>query len=810
MKAIVSSAMMLTVVWGMTEHAIAQVVPDSTLGTQVTQTGTTFQINNGTRSGNHLFHSFSQFSVPTGGSAIFNNALDIQTIFSRVTGSQLSTIDGILKSQGQANLFLMNPNGIVFGPNAQLQLGGSFLGTTATGIKFADAIEFNTMNATPALLSVNLPIGLQMGTQPGSIQVNGTGHRLVAPSPTFTPYVTTGPIAGLKAQPGKTLALVGGPINLMGGVLTAERGRVELASLDALETASLDAGTSLWKLNTAATQKLSDITLSKQSIVQVSGVGAGSVQVQGRRVSLTEGSLLFSQNRGLAAAGDFRIKADSLDIIGGIANRNIRSAIINETLAGNSGSISVTTRQLNLVDGGSLASRSFGLGSSGDVTINASESVKMAGYLAGNSELISVIGTTSFSPLITGRSGLVTISTPFLSVMKGAIISATTFGNADAGNVNINADRIELIGRSPSSFGPSTISSSTLGNGNAGNVTINTRSMFMNDTGNLNTASSTNGDAGNLMINASESLEVGNRSDITSGAGPSTPSVIAALNLPLRPRGNAGSITINTPLLRVRDQARIIVANTGLGNSGKVSITADRILLDRQAQISAATVLGEGGNVVLKSQALVLRHGSKITATAGGSGNGGNITIDSPIIGGLENSDIVANASTGRGGNIAITTQGILGLKYRTALTPENDITARSEFGISGNVQVNTIGINPTNALNELPSEVVDSSRQITDRCGTAKSSSFIATGRGGIPQAPSQHRRSGRSWNDVRSIAAMNPSVPPLQPIKPLLEANKLHVDPSGTIALVAAQPIALQATATCGTGEPNWQQWK
>jgi filamentous hemagglutinin family protein len=92
------------------DRAMAQVVPDKTLGTQVTQTGTGFEINNGTRSGNNLFHSFSQFSVPTGGSAIFNNATDVQNIFSRVTGSQLSNIDGTLKTQGGVNLFLMNPN----------------------------------------------------------------------------------------------------------------------------------------------------------------------------------------------------------------------------------------------------------------------------------------------------------------------------------------------------------------------------------------------------------------------------------------------------------------------------------------------------------------------------------------------------------------------------------------------------------------------------------------------------------------------------------------------------------------------------
>ena len=101
----------------------------NTVGTTVNLNGTAFKINNGIRSVNNLFHSFSQFSVPTNGSAIFNNVTDVQNIFSRVTGSQLSNIDGILKTQGGANLFLMNPNGIVFGPNARLELGGSLLGT---------------------------------------------------------------------------------------------------------------------------------------------------------------------------------------------------------------------------------------------------------------------------------------------------------------------------------------------------------------------------------------------------------------------------------------------------------------------------------------------------------------------------------------------------------------------------------------------------------------------------------------------------------------------------------------------------------
>ena len=162
---------------GILRTTMAQVTSDGTTNTIVNQIGNNFNILNGIEKGNNLFHSFGSFSLPSGTSATFNliNTPNITTIFSRVTGGNISNIDGLINTTNGSNpisLFLINPAGIAFGKNALLNIGGSFVGTAANSIKFSDGVEFSAVDPTAtSLLTMSVPIGLQMGQTPGMITV---------------------------------------------------------------------------------------------------------------------------------------------------------------------------------------------------------------------------------------------------------------------------------------------------------------------------------------------------------------------------------------------------------------------------------------------------------------------------------------------------------------------------------------------------------------------------------------------------------------------------------------------------------------
>ncbi len=388
-------------------------------------------------------------------------------------------------------------------------------------------------------------------------------------------------------------------------------------------------------------------------------------------------------------------------------------------------------------------------------------------------------------------------------------MAARPYASGSGGDVTVKADTIQVTSAgAPTGNYFSLLSTASFGFGDAGNLLIDTRKLSVQTGSRVSASSIVLGNAGSLTVNASESIDVSGIKDALN------PSYIGTAVRPVGSyaqlsRANSGNTTINTPVLNISDGATVFVENLGFGTAGTLQINANTLKLDNNASISASTTAGEGGNIDLRLRnILLMRHDSFISAEAGGSGNGGNITIDSPIITGLENSDIIANAVKGRGGNIQIATQGIIGLKYSNLLNPKevptNDITASSQFNVSGTVQINNIGVDPNSGLVELPENVTDPSQQIASGCSANQGSRFVATGRGGIPQNPNQHVANNRTWSDIRDISAYRKTGSVTAQIslssETLVQATSWHRNTQGKIQLVANKSSAsMRQALTC-----------
>lgn len=627
---------------------VAQITPDTTLGVEssVVQPNVVLngiqsdRIDGGAIRGPNLFHSFQNFNIEAGRGAYFTNPFGVTNILTRVTGTNRSNILGTLGVLGNANLLFINPNGIVFGPNASLNLNGSFLATTASSINLADGTFFSATNpqATP-LLTVSVPVGLGLGSNPGAIRVLGTGQGL-------SEFITSGSsLTGLRISPENTLALVGGDVALEGGTITAPQGRIEIASVGN-GIVSISPTVSGWNLGYQAVQSFRNIQLSLGAFVDASGFGSGTVQVQGNRVSLTDGSRILIQNQGSQPGGQLNVHAaESVELSGKSSDGMFGSVLNNYTLGvGNAGDIAVSTKRLVIQSGGQITTGTFGAGTGGNINVRASESVELNGFLDSN-RIPSAIGSRTLS---SGRAGDIAISTGRLTVRDGGLLTSLTSDTGAGGNVIVNAtESVEVMGVIPILFQPSFVTASTLSTGKAGNLTINTSRLVVRNGGRVDASTFASGDAGSVTVNASQSVDVSgtvpgsiNPSQVTSSANIVDPVLQQALGLPAVPSGASGDVTINTLALRVTDGGLINVRNDGSGDGGTTRINARSIVLDRQGGITAATTTGVGGNISLRAQNLLALNGSTITATAGGTGNGGNLEFNTGTLTALGGSAI--------------------------------------------------------------------------------------------------------------------------------------------------------------------------
>lgn len=827
MKSILATSLIsgaIVALLGNYAQAQSQIVPDNTLGaesstvTPAASDSTVDNIQGGAIRETNLFHSFQEFNVGEGRSAYFLSPnTNIQNIFARVTGGNPSEILGTLGTRGGSspNLFLINPNAIIFGQNASLNVGGSFVASTASSLKFADGTDFSAREPqTTPLLTVSVPIGLQFG---------GDAGRIVNQSVAVD---SNDKSVGLQVQPGKTLALVGKDVTLDGGNLTAEAGRIELGSVDGSSLVSLTPIVQGWALGYEGVQNFRDIQLSQTALVNTgSEEKGGDIQVQGRRITLTDGSSIQAFTRGALSGGTVSVNAsDAVELTGfvsagsGFSYSNLQT---NTFDTGSAGDLRIITRKLIVRDGAFVSTGTLGTGNGGNLDVNALESVELIG---------------SDSSLVTrteraGAAGNLTITTRKLIVGDGAQVTASTFGQGNGGELRVNAtESVNLIGVGRNRFSSglfastraegqggnitvdtgnlqvadgAVVSAITRSAGNAGNITVNANSVEAIRGGQIITATQGSGNAGNINLNTNNSLTL-------SGNDPTYPNRLARFgsnrinnvspdsglfaNTAEGSTGNGGSVTLKTGQLNGSDGAELAVSSQGSGNAGNLQIQADSIRLENQGKLTAATASGEGGNITLQDlNLLLLRGNSEISTNAQGSGNGGNIDINTDLLTAGENSNITANAVKGRGGKIKIATQGLF-------LSPGSIIRAESEQGINGIVEINRPDIDPSADLVILPAQIINVSELVAQGCqagggnlarGTGE---FVITGRGGLPPTPAEATRSDTTLADLGTPIQSKENRPraeePTNSTQELVEAQGWVINSQGEVILIANAP--------------------
>lgn len=828
----------------MTSTSVAQVIPNG-LGTTVDAQAcsSSCTITGGQTRGANVFHSFEEFSIPRNGIATFQHDEAIANIITRVTGDSTSRINGTLQTLvdgttddvGTADFFFINPNGIVFGANAELNIGGSFVGSTAETLQFEDGTEFSVSDANP-LLTISVPTGLQFGTDPGNIRVVGEGNGLFL-NPDATVNRSDRP-TGISVPAGNTLALVGGQIKLNGGNLTADSGRIELGAVVGSSLVEISEATGNWELDYGMVETFGNLELVNAASVDVSGEDAGAVKLQGKTITMQDGSSVLA-NTLAEGGGDIRILAtESLSMSGTSATTpevpfspmptSAYIEISPGAVGDGSSELLVQTTQLNLDGGAQIGLSMGGLGTSGVVNIQAETIQANSGSPTAFSGIFTAVlpvfpAPPDFTspPPASGLGGDLNIETDTLEVLNGAQIVASTFGLGDAGNFTITAQDINVIGFNSGGASSLRATSEIPPAGNGGNLIINTDRLIVADGGQVTTATvSETQAAGDLTIRATDSIELrgiaplgrsGLFASAFSARNPETGDVFEAA-------GEGGSINIETDRLTITDEASINVSNNtsnldsplaapGIGPAGNIAITADTIVLSDQASLTADTVDGDRANISLISDLIVLSDQSQITTNATGTATGGDLTFDTLTLAAFRNSDITANAIENQGGNIQIRAQGVFGIQPREELTPFNDITASSEFGLDGTIVIESPDVDPEEGLVELPSQVVDVAQLIAQECRQDDAlaySQLSIIGRGGIPSQPSGflNRRailaspnppidvSEAAQTSSTAIATASPTVidSPLSPIETsstITEARGWSVAANGQVAL-------------------------
>jgi filamentous hemagglutinin family protein len=616
----------------------AQLTLDGSLGPGGPLAGPHYRIGAelGQIRGSNLFHSFGQFNVPTGGSATFAGPDTIANIVSRVTGGQQSVIDGRLRSEILgANLYLLNPSGVLFGPNASLDVSGSFHVSTADFLRFADGAKFSANLGQESVLTVASPAAFGfLGNHPAMIAIRGST---------------------LQVPDGKTASLVGGDIEIMGNgapltdegsrTLWAPGGRIHLASVASPGEVIFSPLELAPELQVEGFARLGQVALPRTGLVP------GGIVLRAGRLTLAAGAFI-STDTSTGQGGHVRITAtESVALIGpdvdflqptvidgtsvAISAPTVSLEHGAEIRARGGGGLEVTVGRSTLTGGAWISSDAHIVGPAGDLTITATDSILLSGHRMtfpfGPSSPIPRVSQISSRFIGEGPRGRVMISTPSLHMDEGLILADSS---GRGGDIEVRVGRLTLTGGAQ-------IGSNTF-TGQGGYVLI-TATESATLSGHSHTAAipanarGRNGRAPSGVFSQTTELGNGGRISIT------TPRLIMAegsrLAVDTGGDGRGGDIHVQVGALSVASGAQItsssgftqrLVFHVGTGQGGDITIAAEDVVSiagQNSGLFSETNGSGRGGDLTLHGRELQLTEGARISATSSGTGDAGRLTL---------------------------------------------------------------------------------------------------------------------------------------------------------------------------------------